>query len=111
MDAEAMSAALSEIRRLARHAEPTIVEVDAAVHRVHRDLHVEVVTGGGDTDFEPLFGLSNTTGFDGIVYFTDGIGLVRAAAPRQPVLWVIVGDAAFDAPFGTIVRLDRRVRS
>lgn len=111
MDAAAMSAALSEIRRLARHAEPTIVEIDAAVHRVHRDLHVEVVTGGGDTDFEPLFGLSNTTGFDGIVYFTDGIGLVRAAAPRQPVLWVIVGDAAFDAPFGTIVRLDTRLRS
>jgi predicted metal-dependent peptidase len=105
MDADAMATALGEIRRLARYAEPTIVEVDAAVHRVHRDLHVEVVTGGGDTDFEPLFGLGHQSGFDGIVYFTDGIGPVPDAPPSLPVLWVLLGDAAFESPWGSVVRL------
>jgi predicted metal-dependent peptidase len=72
---------------------------------VHRDLHVEVVTGGGDTDFEPLFGLGHQSGFDGIVYFTDGIGPVPDAQPSLPVLWVLLGDAAFESPWGTVVRL------
>lgn len=109
MDADAMATALGEIRRLARHADPTIVEVDAAVHRVHRDLRVEIVTGGGDTDFEPLFGLGQNgvghSGYDGIVYFTDGIGPLPEAPPSLPVLWVLLGDAAFESPWGTVVRL------
>ncbi len=105
MDAEAMSLALAEIRRLARHADPTIVEVDAAVHRVHRDLHVEIVTGGGDTDFHPLFALAGSSTADGIVYFTDGVGDWPAQPPSLPVLWVLVGDGPFDCPWGTVVRL------
>lgn len=105
MDAGSMATALAEIRRLARHAEPTIVEVDAAVHRVHRDLRVEVVTGGGDTDYEPLFGLAAGAAFDGIVYFTDGIAVVPDTPPQLPVLWVLLGDAAFESPWGTVVRL------
>lgn len=100
-----MARALREIRRLARWADPTIVEIDAAVHRVHRDLHTEVVTGGGDTDFQPLFALRGGAHVDGIVYFTDGVGDWPVRPPAVPVLWVLVGDTAFDCPWGTVVRL------
>ncbi|MBK8095591.1 MAG: hypothetical protein IPK26_00680 [Planctomycetes bacterium] len=108
MNAAAMSTALAEVRRLARHAEVTIAEVDAAVHRVHRDLHVEMVTGGGDTDFHPLFSLrEGGAKWDGIVYFTDGVGTWPATPPPVPVLWVLLGDQGFDCPWGTAVRVSR----
>lgn len=106
MNAAAMSTALAEIRRLARHATVTIAEVDAAVHRVHRDLHLEMVTGGGDTDFHPLFSLREAGArCDGIVYFTDGVGVWPAVPPPVPVLWVLLGGQGFDCPWGTVVRL------
>lgn len=109
MDAAALSAAIAEVRRLAQHAHVTIAEADATVHRVHRDLRVEIVTGGGDTDFHPLFSLAaDTTEFDGVVYATDGVGAWPDVAPAVPVVWLLTTDRAFDCPWGTVVRLPMR---
>lgn len=96
----------AELRRLARHADCTIAECDSCVHRVHRDLRLTTVTGGGDTDLSSLFALLDThAAFDAVVYFTDGIGRAPATAPRQPVLWVLPAGRALDCPWGRVVRL------
>ncbi|MFY9343569.1 MAG: VWA-like domain-containing protein [Planctomycetota bacterium] len=106
MSAAAMSLGLAEVRRLSRHADVVIAEVDAAVHRVHRDLRVEIVTGGGDTDFHPLFELGRAgAGFDAIVYCTDGLGAWPVTPPEPPVVWLLTGDRAYDCPWGLVVRM------
>jgi len=96
----------SELTRLRRHAACTIAECDAAVHRVHRDVDLEIVTGGGDTDFAAVFGLlADRADLDGVVYFTDGVGQWPPLPPSVPTLWVLSSDRAFDCPWGTVVRL------
>jgi predicted metal-dependent peptidase len=106
MTAETLGRAVAEVERLRRCADCTVAEVDAAVQRVHHHARVEMVIGGGDTDYEPLFGLvPNRHAFDGIVYITDGAGAWPALAPPVPVLWVLTTAWAFDCPWGTVVRL------
>jgi len=106
MSAQDLARVRAELKRIQRHANCTFAECDAAVHRVHRDAHVEMVTGGGDTDFRSMFDLlAQRTGFDAAVYFTDGVGMWPEVAPGVPVLWALIDDRAFDCPWGTVVRV------
>jgi hypothetical protein len=106
MDGAVMGRCLAEIARLRRLATVTVAEVDAAVHRVHDGSLVEMVIGGGDTDFAPLFGLlAGRIDLDAAVYFTDGVGPWPAKAPSVPVLWVLTSERAFGCPWGVVVRL------
>ena len=75
------------------------------MQRVHHGA-VEIVVGGGDTDFHPLFTLlEGRADFAAVVYFTDGVGPWPHSPPALPVLWVLTGELAFDCPWGMVVRL------
>jgi hypothetical protein len=105
MTGEALDRVAREVTRLARYAKLTIVECDAAVHRVYAlGATLGPFTGGGDTDFAPVFDEARGTRFEGVVYFTDG----RASIPERPalpILWAITRDDPFLAEFGTVVRI------
>ena len=106
MNIDTLSRVSGEIQHLAQHARLTIVECDAAVHRVYPLAGpLGPFTGGGDTDFAPVFETSNAARFDGLVYFTDGKGQMPDGTPALRTLWVITHDSPFDPPFGSLVRL------
>jgi hypothetical protein len=105
MTGDALDRVAREVSRLARYARLTIAECDAAVHRVYPLGNVfGPLTGGGDTDFAPVFDEARGTRFEGIVYFTDG----RAAIPERPalpVLWALTTEDPFVVGFGAVVRI------
>lgn len=95
-----------EIRSLARVARLTIVECDAAVHRMYPlSAELETFVGGGDTDFAPVFGeVRGAHPYEGVVYFTDGKGKVPEPSPL-PTLWALTHEDPFDVEWGSIVRI------
>jgi len=105
MSGDVLDRVAREVGRLARHARLTIAECDAAVHRVYpMNAVLGPFTGGGDTDFVPVFDEARGVAYDGIVYFTDG----RGRLPEQPgvaVLWAITHDDPFVTDYGAIVRV------
>lgn len=106
MDLDSLQRSVDELRQLLRHARLSIVQSDAAVRWVRRPQDLELLTGGGDTDFAPVFDeLPSIPGCNGVVYFTDGRGEMPTKAPGVATLWVLNHDRPFDPPFGSIVRL------
>lgn len=109
MSDDDLADAARELTRLAPLARITIVEFDAVVHAVYSYKRggLERLTGGGGTDFRPLFGAgSPTLGAEAAVIFTDGIGPFPDHAPAVPTLWVLAGRSPVTAPpFGHAVRL------
>lgn len=98
---------IDELEVLRRHARIDVFEADAVVHRTYpfrvRPLRA---TGGGDTDFRPaLAEVGRRRDVEGVLYFTDGRGVMPTEPPRLPLLWVITHDEPFEAPFGTVIRL------
>lgn len=66
----------------------------------------ESLTGGGGTDFKPVFDWIDTqdTAPDMLIYFTDAIGSFPKHSHHYPVLWLIQGRAK--VPFGQRVQLN-----
>lgn len=64
------------------------------------------LTGGGGTDFRPVFQWIDTNGFqpDLLVYFTDAQGPFPEAPPPYPVLWLIKGREK--TPWGERIQLN-----
>jgi hypothetical protein len=107
MNGEALGRIASEIRRLASLASLTLVECDAAVHRVYPVAGaLGPFIGGGDTNFVPVFDEArNARRFEGLIYFTDGKGNLPQIAPAVPTLWVLTNQDPFLPRWGKIVRL------
>lgn len=79
-----------------------ILSCDAKVHEIVKvgelGLRLQSLrfTGGGGTDFRPVFDLIGRERVrpDALIYLTDGVGVYSGCAPREyPVLWCIVGSA------------------
>lgn len=106
MSVTALERVASEVERLGRVALVTVVECDAALHRLYplRGALGPFV-GGGDTDFRPVLEAPEAARFDGLVYFTDGHAPPPANPRRVPTLWVLTGDRPRAPAFGHVVRL------
>jgi predicted metal-dependent peptidase len=107
MNGETLGRIAIEIRRQACLATLTLVECDAAIHRVYPMAGpLGPFIGGGDTNFVPVFDEArNARRFDGLVYFTDGKGNQPGTAPSVPTLWVLTNQDPFYPRWGKIVRL------
>lgn len=95
-----------------------IVTCDAKVHETVKvgelGLRLQSLrfTGGGGTDFYPVFDMVMKKNLrpDALLYLTDGHGYYPAHAPREyPVLWCMTGDRT--PPWGMTVRLPSRTGS
>jgi len=64
------------------------------------------ITGGGGTDFQPVFNWFNQTGQkpDLLVYFTDAEGIFPELEPNFPVIWLVKGKGK--TPWGQRVQLN-----
>lgn len=107
MHGTALAKVVREVWRLAPLASITVVECDAAVHRVYRlGARPTVVVGGGDTDLGPVFDELGALGdVEGLVYFTDGKGSLPAMPSHVPTVWALTHEDPFLADFGSIVRI------
>ena len=107
MTSEALDRVAKEIQRLARLARLTLVECDAAVHRIYPMAgRLGPFVGGGDTDFVPVFDEARAgRDFEGLVYFTDGKGNLPAVAPSVPTLWALTHGDPFNPGWGLVIRL------
>jgi predicted metal-dependent peptidase len=95
-----------ELDRMARSHEVTVLECDAAVHRMYRYQGVlHSVQGRGGTDLRPPFEASvlNTVKPDVVVYLTDGDGPAPIQAPSVPVVWCLTPDGDRPALWGRVV--------
>ncbi len=63
-------------------------------------------TGGGDTDFRPVFEWVEQQGIhcDLLIYFTDALGTFPRQEPNMPVIWLVKGKA--EIPWGQRIQLN-----
>ena len=66
----------------------------------------EGISGGGGTDFSPVFDWAGTQGAlpELLVYFTDAQGRFPPSAPPFPVLWLVKGPG--QVPWGERIQLN-----
>ncbi|MDB4671330.1 VWA-like domain-containing protein [Pirellulaceae bacterium] len=98
IDTDALELFFSEVRGMWRNgAEVMVVECDCDVQRIYsyRGNTPDVISGGGGTDFDPVFQYAKSNRnlqFDGIIYLTDGYAETPTVRPTCRVLWVITPD-------------------
>lgn len=107
MTSEALGRVAREVQRLARYAQLTLAECDAAIHRIYSPGGaLGPFIGGGDTNFVPVFDEARTARrFEGLVYFTDGKGNQPKTPPSVPTLWVLTHTDPFYPTWGKVVVL------
>ncbi|MAD80300.1 MAG: hypothetical protein CMJ50_05565 [Planctomycetaceae bacterium] len=98
----------AELVRLARDYPVLIVECDAAIKAVYSYRPVKKVTGGGGTDFRPVFDPDFLRRHhpDLIVYFTDGYGTAPERPPRPPVIWCITPHGQAPTDWGRVIQME-----
>jgi predicted metal-dependent peptidase len=108
-----LAAFASELKAVAAFCDDLLIlSCDAKVHETVKvgELGLRLsslrFTGGGGTDFRPVFDLIKKRRLrpDALLYLTDAEGKFPPAAPKgYPVLWCVCGEAA--VPWGMSVRL------
>jgi predicted metal-dependent peptidase len=96
---------LAELQAICRESSTlklTVVECDAAIHRVTRLTEADAfdwlraareagLRGGGGTDFRPVFKMVDEEVPRAVIFFTDGVGAAPKWPPAVPVIWVLAG--------------------
>jgi predicted metal-dependent peptidase len=69
--------------------------------------YIEVVKGGGGTDFRPAFKWmeENDVVPDVLLYLTDGYGTFPEEAPEYPVIWGDISGQPKNYPWGDVVEV------
>lgn len=102
---------LTGILQDVRPKEVHVVECDAIVQRVTEMNdpsevgQLQVMKGGGGTDFCPVFNYieENDLSPDCLLYLTDGYGGFPKEAPKYAVIWGNISGKAAAYPFGEVV--------
>lgn len=102
------NAEIESIRR-ELHLSLRILDCDAAVcdrgtFEPHDPLPPDG-KGGGGTDFAPALGHESIQEAEACIYLTDGFGSFPDSPPCKPLLWAILGNPDFQAPFGRVVHI------
>jgi predicted metal-dependent peptidase len=102
----------AEVQAIAHELQPARVDViycDTEVNRVDSFERSEPVTiaatGGGGTDFRPVFDRIDQDGDVPavLIYLTDLYGTFPDSAPEYPVIWAVSNSNATEVPFGEYV--------
>lgn len=109
---------VSELERLMRSFgkfELTVIECDAAIGNVTvvssdtkpYDWRKHRFSGGGGTDFTPVFNYIRSRRIrpDVLVFFTDGEGNCPEDRPDYPVLWLLTETGESPVPWGFHVKM------
>jgi len=99
---------MSEINTISKYARITVVEADCEIKNTYQyDSRKKYrVRGGGGTAYQPAFDyFTAETDVDAVIYFGDMDSADSPLKPKYPVLWVIVGQSAPPANFGSQIRI------
>jgi hypothetical protein len=99
----------AELQGIARRADVTVVECDAAIQREYAFKGaLTEIKGRGGTDLRPVFARDLLARLrpDCVVYFTDGDGTFPAADPGVRTLWVLTSRKPFGCRWGQRVYID-----
>lgn len=75
-----------------------------------RQTPLAALSGGGGTDFRPVFARLVGDPPPALVFFTDGMGPAPTSPPPYPVLWCLVSQGHAPAPWGSRVAVPARRR-
>lgn len=108
MSTKELQEIISVYRWIAKKCNAELIQCDAAVHEVTKNLRKTVieVKGRGGTDFRPVFEYITKKYKDKIdllIYGTDLLGDFPEKAPPYKVVWLTTSKER--APFGEIIRL------
>lgn len=109
MDGATLASIASILRFIDHAAELTVVECDAAIHRVYPFTGaIRTVVGRGGTDFRPPLerAFLARTRAEAVVYFTDGIGPAPATSPHVPVIWGLTHGGTPPTDWGKVLRVE-----
>jgi predicted metal-dependent peptidase len=102
---------LSELETLIHECRPigvTLIDCDTAIGQVREcdplDPLPRDFSGGGGTDFRPVFKLLEQDPPVALVYFTDLDGTFPDMEPSYPVLWAAYNTSK-TAPFGATIKI------
>jgi predicted metal-dependent peptidase len=97
----------AELQKLAKDFSITVVECDAAIHRVYPFRQLKNVRGRGGTDFRPPLKCEFLKKHkpDLVIYFTDGCGPAPEKQPRVPLIWCLVPDGEPPTTWGRVIRM------
>ncbi|MCP1727633.1 putative metal-dependent peptidase [Natronospira proteinivora] len=91
----------------------TILLCDADIH-AHWELEdgdplpeLDTISGGGGTDFHPVFQALSQTPPQALIYLTDGFGPAPDEGPPWPTLWVTDQRGRKPANWGEWVQIDK----
>jgi predicted metal-dependent peptidase len=107
IDSETLSLFFGEIEKIkALGMKIRVAECDTQIGRVYEYKHIPKndITGGGGTNFKPVFELANTLKPNCIVYLTDGYGEYPDCS-KIPTLWCISPDGDFSGNFGRHIKI------
>jgi predicted metal-dependent peptidase len=102
-------AELAAIHADCRPSKLHFADIDARVYNFRTfgpDEQLDLsVTGGGGTDFRPLFDIVEKRRIEPacLIYFTDMYGTFPAVPPPYPVLWISYSEVT-TAPFGAVLQ-------
>jgi predicted metal-dependent peptidase len=111
IDAHSLASMATILRMIEDAAELTVVECDAAIHRVYPFAGVlRTAMGGGGTDFRPPLesAFLARTGAEAVVYLTDGYGDVPESAPQVPVIWALTHNGEPPCDWGRVLRIEEK---
>ena len=111
MPADDLSDISAELAIMSRTFAVTVVEIDSQIREVYRYRPIRRVSGGGGTDFRPLFrrdflGKQNP---DLVIYFTDGGGVAPSSPPSMPVIWVLTPKGQRPCSWGRVISMNGSV--
>lgn len=67
------------------------------------------IPGGGGTLFQPVLDRATALKLDGLIMLTDGMNCDTMTKPRFPVLWGILDEYEYTAPFGRVIKIPKGV--
>lgn len=68
-------------------------------------LVCQEIPGGGGTLFQPVLDRATELRLDGLIMLTDGANFDQITKPKFPVLWGILEEYSYEAPFGKVIKI------
>ena len=101
---------MNELTVISQDAELYVMFFDTAVTKemeFESSLSIKQIPGGGGTLFQPVLTRATELKLDGLIMLTDGMNFDQIEKPRFPVLWGILEEYQYDAPFGKVITIPK----
>ena len=109
-DEATVNRVMNEVKTIAQDADVTILFFDTGITKevaFEEGLSFKQIPGGGGTLFQPVLDRAKTLKADWLIMLTDGMNADEMEKPRFPVLWGILEEYDYSAPFGKVIKIPK----